>query len=99
MNRIWVILLCAGLASAHSLEEWRTDLKYLRAEMPRRHVNLFHSMPRDAWDRTFDSLEERAETMTRPQLAIELMRLLALVGDGHTRLAPRDPYRELGYKR
>ena len=70
------------------LRLWRADLEYLRREMPRQHANLFHMMTRAQFDSAFDTLQARLPRLTRHGVIVELMRLDALVGDGHSSVSP-----------
>lgn len=67
---------------------WREDLRFMAAEMPRRHRNLFHSMSRADFARAVRRLDARIPTLRRHEVILELARLAALVGDGHTNVAP-----------
>ena len=71
---------------------WRQDLRYLAAQMPIRHRDLYHTMSRSAFDSAVALLDARIPTLQRHQIILELARIVALVGDGHTNVAPsRDP--------
>jgi tetratricopeptide (TPR) repeat protein len=74
--------------SADDAQKWRVDLHYLSVEMPKRHKNLFHSMTREQFDATVSRLNERIPSLTRNQILVELARIVAMVGDGHTSLSP-----------
>jgi tetratricopeptide (TPR) repeat protein len=66
-------------------EGWRTDLQFLARETKRRGWNLF---PRTGTEAEFDArvkkLHDAVPTLTDAQIAIELMRLMRTVGDGHS---------------
>ncbi|HKQ99488.1 MAG TPA: tetratricopeptide repeat protein, partial [Pyrinomonadaceae bacterium] len=73
-------------------ERWREDLRYIAEEMPRVHNNLFHTMTREQFEGAIRKLHERIPTLARHQIIVELARIAAMVGDGHTNVAPtRDP--------
>jgi len=67
---------------------WRADLCFLAAEMPKRHRNLFHTLTRAEFDRAVRRLDARIPTLRRHEIILELARLAASVGDGHTNVAP-----------
>ena len=74
------------------VRQWREDLAYLARELPRRHKNLFHTMRREQFDSALAMLDRKLPTLARHQVIVELARIVALVGDGHTNVAPtRDP--------
>src|SRR5262245_7154938 len=66
-------------------------------EMPRHHRNLFHTMTREQFDAAVASLDSRIPTLERHQVIVEMARIVAMVGDGHTNIAPtRDP--KIGFR-
>jgi hypothetical protein len=74
--------------SKSDLDKWLEDLRYLAEEMPRRHRNLFHTMTREQFAGAVKALEERIPVLARHQIIVEMARILALVGDGHTNIEP-----------
>jgi hypothetical protein len=77
---------------------WRQDLRYLAAQMAERHRDLYHAISRSAFDSAVASLDARIPLLRRHQVILELARIVALVGDGHTNIAPtRDP--RIGFRR
>jgi tetratricopeptide (TPR) repeat protein len=82
----------APSSDSSSIRQWREDLAYLARELPRRHKNLFHTISRAQFDSALAVLDRKLPGLARHQVIIELARLVALVGDGHTNVAPtRDP--------
>ena len=78
-------------------EKWREDLRYMAEEMPRQHRNLFHTMTREQFEGAVKKLNERIPSLSRDQIIVELMRIVAMVSDGHTNIAPtRDP--KIGFR-
>ncbi len=79
--------------SATEIEKWREDLRYMAAEMPKRHRNLFHAMTREQFESAVKRLDERIPTLARHQIIVELGRIVAMVKDGHTGIQsyPFDP--------
>lgn len=64
----------------------------MAAEMGRRHPDLYHAVSRDRFEAAIAQLHERIPCLDRNEIIVGLMRLAALVGDGHTRVEPRkDP--------
>lgn len=73
-------------------EKWREDLRFMAAEMPRQHKNLFHQMTREQFEAAVKKLDERIPALARHQIIVEMAKIVAMVGDGHTNIAPtRDP--------
>ena len=82
----------AASSDSSSVRQWREDLAYLARELPRRHKNLFHTISRQQFDSALGAVDRKLPGLARHQVIVELARLVALVGDGHTNIAPtRDP--------
>src|SRR4030095_13768640 len=100
-----VLVLCCALAGAAQTEtisltpvdkteaeKWRNDLRYMAEEMPKFHKNLFHTMTREHSAAAVNRRNERIPKLARHQIIVEMARIVAMVGDGHTNIAPtRDP--------
>src|SRR5438132_143340 len=67
-------------------DAWRADLRYLAAELPRRHVNAFHTITRERFADEVARLDAAIPRLTNDESVVGLMRTVALVGDGHTHL-------------
>jgi len=70
------------------IREWREDLAVIRAQAQAHHANLFHSMSRAQFDSALASIEASLPRSTRAQVIVELQRLAALIGDGHSSVGP-----------
>ena len=78
-------------------EKWREDLSYMAREMESRHKNLFHTTTREQFESAVKRLHDRIHTLGRHQIIVEMARIVAMVGDGHTNIAPtRDP--KIGFR-
>lgn len=69
-------------------EKWRADLKVMAEEMPRLHKNLFHQTSREEFEKAVKSLDERIPSLARHQIIVEMARIAAMIGDGHTNIYP-----------
>ena len=67
-------------------EQWRADLQHLARELPRRHVNAFHSVSRERFAAEVAQLDSAIPSLNDDQRIVGLMRVVALIGDGHTHL-------------
>jgi hypothetical protein len=86
-----------GPSDSAYVSRWREDLRYLARELPRRHKNLFHTMRREQFDSALAVLDRKLPGLARHQVIVELARIVALAGDGHTNVAPtRDP--KIGFR-
>ena len=65
-------------------QQWREDLNYFATNMQKMHRNLFHSMTREQFESAVKRLDERIPTMADHEIIVELMRIVASIGDGHT---------------
>ena len=65
---------------------WREDLDFLAEELPKQHVSLFHTMTPAQFEQAVLALRERIPALARHQVIVELARIVALIGDGHSRL-------------
>jgi tetratricopeptide (TPR) repeat protein len=72
-----------------SAEQWRDDLRFMAAEMERRHANLYHSVSRERFAAAVADLDARIPRLQRNQIIVGMMRIAAMVGDGHSRVDPR----------
>ncbi|QDZ06293.1 hypothetical protein FPZ24_01405 [Sphingomonas panacisoli] len=70
-------------------EQWRADLRFMAAELERRHANVFHAVSRQAFTAAVADLDARIPSLQRNEIIVGMMRIAAMVGDGHTRVDPR----------
>jgi hypothetical protein len=79
-----LLLVAAPLLADPRADRWREDLAYLRDELRARHANVFHALtPRD-YEQGFADLERRVPQLRDDQIVVEIARLAARIGDGHT---------------
>lgn len=67
---------------------WRSDLDTLAAELPRRHPNPFRTISRDEYLAKVRALRAAIPELTRVEVEVRLMEIVALIGDAHTSLNP-----------
>lgn len=65
-------------------ERWRADVRFYASELPKQHKNLFFQLPQVEFERETKTLERRVPKLSDEEVAAELMRISARVGDGHT---------------
>lgn len=80
--------VASGEQAKSETDKWREDVRFLAAEFPRRHKNLFFRMTREEFAKTVNELDGRIPNLTRNQIAMEIARIVAMVGDGHTSFFP-----------
>lgn len=67
-------------------EQWRDDLRFFQQQFPETHVAPFNTMTREQFDETLQSLGRRLPQLADHEVIVELARIVAMAGDGHTRL-------------
>ena len=67
-----------------SVDEWRADLAYLHDQIKTLHANPYHRTSEAELDAAFVSLHEAIPSMSDAAIAIEIQRILASLGDGHS---------------
>jgi hypothetical protein len=91
-----LLMLCCNIALAQhaplTTQQWREDLQLLARTMPVRHRNLFHTMSKSGFEAAVAHLDTRLPELSRHQIIVEMAKIVAMAGDGHTNIAPtRDP--------
>jgi hypothetical protein len=74
---------------AETAGQWRQDLRFMVRELQQRHPNLYHQVSHDAFDRAVSELDSQIPTLPRNRIIVGMMRIAAMIGDGHTRIEPR----------
>jgi len=64
--------------------DWVKDLEVLATELPKRHKNAFHAVTKPRFDRAVAALRSQLAGLNDDQVLAGLMRLVAMIGDGHT---------------
>jgi len=87
-------LSLSAAASAQPLtqkqvSEWREDLRFMANEIRTRHANYTHKVDASAFDAAVADLNGRIPALQRNQIIVGLMKIAAMIGDGHTRVDPR----------
>ena len=69
-------------------EQWREDLRVMMEELPRRHLNLYHTTSAETFDSAAKALGARIPSLARHEIILEMARIVAMAGDGHTNIYP-----------
>jgi len=84
-----VVFICSSAISQKTeADKWREDLAVMAREMPSTHKDLFHKMSRADFDAAVKRLDQRIPTLKRNQIIVEMMKIVAMVGDGHSNIYP-----------
>ncbi|HET6618282.1 MAG TPA: hypothetical protein VFH69_10785 [Gemmatimonadota bacterium] len=78
--------------------QWIEDLNVLATRLPEVHRNAFHTITREAFQSDVDELTRRIPELEDHEVVIELARIVASIGDGHTALRLAD-YERTGFRR
>ncbi|MDI1240754.1 MAG: tetratricopeptide repeat protein [bacterium] len=74
----------SGTIPRMNAEKWREDLRFLAERLPATHKNAFHKMTKADFESAVRSLDQRIPSLADHEVVVELMRIVAMVGDGHT---------------
>lgn len=66
--------------------DWNTDLSHLARELPKTHPHAFHTISRDTFEKEIEALKAKSVDMEPYEVVVDIARIVAMVGDGHTRL-------------
>src|SRR5260370_42054547 len=69
-------------------QKWRDDLRYLAENLPRVHKNAYHTVSREQFEAAVQRLDAHIPELNRDQIIVELVKIVAMIGDGHTRMEP-----------
>ena len=82
-----LILLAAPLLSQSRDDRWRQDLQYLVSNLQKTHPNLFFQVKQQDFNETVAQLDASIPSKADHEITVEMARLVALAGDGHTSLS------------
>ncbi len=63
---------------------WAADVRELRSLLDYWHINAYATTPAAVWDREVNALLERIDQLDDDGIILEIQRIVALAGDGHT---------------
>ena len=69
---------------AMTAEKWRGDVDFFARELPKRHKNAFHAITPERFAAEVAGLRAKAGQASDDEMIVGLMRIAAMVGDGHT---------------
>jgi len=85
---IFLVVACVAICDAQEKAQWQEDLKYLTEQLPLKHPNAFHSVSREQFQSAVRELNEEIPNLNRNQIIAGMMRIVSLIGDGHTSFSP-----------
>src|ERR1041385_7034528 len=78
-----------GLFALATPAQWRSDIDYLAAELPKRHPNPFHDISRADFNAQLEAVKAKVDTMSDVDVALALQRAVASLDDAHTEVDTR----------
>ena len=73
-----------GIAQTEKTIDWKSDIEYLKKELPLKHKDLFFQMTKSDYERRLDYLSSQCSLLSDFEIAIKLQQLIAKIGDSHT---------------
>jgi tetratricopeptide (TPR) repeat protein len=98
-----VLVICFGLADGQTVSpsaprlgvptvaDWRSDIDSIAADIRLFHPDPFAKTGKLTFLREVEAFKAAVPSLTDEQRMVRAMRLVALVGDGHTQLEPNNP--------
>jgi hypothetical protein len=75
--------------------EWREDLHFLTDTISHQHKDPFTVMSRQDFERDAQALDDRIGQLSESQIVMEMIKLVAMMQDGHSLLVPFVPFHML----
>jgi len=88
-----LLLLAPASLLANTAGQWQADVAFVVAQIESRHPNPFLHVSKQQFEAAANSLSQQIPQMTDHQVTISLMKLVAMLEDGHT--AIYSPYTPL----
>lgn len=76
----------AAQTPAFSPQNWQRDIRFVQTELPARHPDLFHHLPKKQWDGALEALAARTASLSDLEIALRFQEIVAQVGEQHTAL-------------
>lgn len=70
------------------IDSWLFDFNFLVAEIKRLHVNVYHSVSKDNFEKMVVNISSKIPSMTDQEIVFEMMKLVATMGNGHNFIVP-----------
>lgn len=89
---LWMSIACLGAAPDLSAPQspairnltpqlWREDIPFLGDELPRKHLNAFHSISEKEWRQRIDDLARAVDRRSTDAILVRLMQALARISE------------------
>jgi hypothetical protein len=81
-----LLLVCAPILSQSRDDKWRQDLQFIATSLPKTHPNLFAQMTQADFNQAVVRLNHTIPSKADYEIVVEMARIVAMAGDGHTSL-------------
>lgn len=78
------LVLTSSFSQSKDIIDWKTDLEYLKTELPIMHSNLFFQVSQAEYNAAIENLKEQSGTISNEAMYIKIQQLLVRLGDSHT---------------
>jgi hypothetical protein len=82
------LVLPAEAQNLLSTQQWRQDLHYLADQIVRVHPGAFHNLSEQDFNSAVADLDRRIPALSDQKVEVELIRLVASLREGHSRVSP-----------
>lgn len=91
MRTLYALLLVLvaaqiGVAQKMSQKQWIEDLTYIQEELPKHHINLFHSISEADYNNQFQVLKAKVGSLNPEVILWETNKIIASIQDSYTML-------------
>jgi hypothetical protein len=91
MRTLYALLLVVvatqiGVAQKMSQKQWIEDLTFIQEELPKHHVNLFHSISKTDYNNQFKILKAKVGSLNPEVILWEINKIIASIQDSYTML-------------
>jgi hypothetical protein len=83
ISLLFLIIYSTSASQSESKIDWKSDLEYLKKELPEKHINLFFSVSENDFNLGIDKLIQDLPHLNDYQVADRLLQHLAKIGDTH----------------
>jgi len=70
------------------VQSWQFDFDFLVAEIKRLHVNIYHSVNQETFEKMIADTRKKIPSLSDQEIVFELMKLVAVLGNGHNFIVP-----------
>jgi hypothetical protein len=93
------LLICAPARGfAITAAQWQSDLQYLVSHLRSTHPNLFFHVSAQDFNAAVNDLNQRIPQLSDAQITVEIMKLVAMVGDAHTSVYSPFPFLPIRFR-